>query len=142
MNWHERPVRMMRLDYLNALERMKDADLDELARTKRRGLAHQLRVGDRHAGHRARDGLCHHLQHDKFEKYGPLGDWDLIREYLPHARKYGIRVLAYLNMHWFAYDFAEHHPGLGAAPGGRHSIRPRQSALWRRHDSLRQQRLA
>jgi len=31
LKWYQRPVRMMRLDYLDALDRMKNADLDALA---------------------------------------------------------------------------------------------------------------
>lgn len=99
----------MRLDYIDALTRMRDADLDALARGKRE---------DWHINCEwviATPGIAPGLGHvttfntSKFDKYAPLGDWDLIREYLPHARKYGIRVLAYLNMHWFSYEFADQH---------------------------------
>lgn len=110
MKWHERPVRMMRLDYIDALTRMRDADLNELARSKREEwhINCEWVIGT--------PGIAPGLGHvttfntPKFEKYEPLGDWDLIREYLPHARRYGIKVLAYLNMHWFSYEFAERHP--------------------------------
>ncbi len=99
----------MRLDYIDALSRLKDADLEELARSKREDwhVNCEWVIGT--------PGIAPGLGHvttfntPRFEKYEELGAWDLIREYLPHARNYGIRVLAYLNMHWFAYDFAEQH---------------------------------
>jgi len=111
MHWYERPVRMMRLDYIDALTRMRDADLDALARSKREEwhINCEWVIGT--------PGIAPGLGHlttfntPKFEKYTPLGDFDLIREYLPHARKYGIRVLAYLNMHWFSYEFGGQNPG-------------------------------
>ena len=110
MKWHERPVRMMRLDYVDQLVRMKDADLDALARSKREDwhVNCEWVIGTPGVA----PGLGHLTTFNtpKFEKYPPLGDFDLIREYLPHARKYGIHVLAYLNMHWFSYEFAEAHP--------------------------------
>ena len=111
MKWHERPVRMMRLDYLDALERMKDADLDALARSKRDdwNINCDWIVGT--PGIAPGLGYLTTFNTPKFEEYPSLGDFDLLREYLPHARKYGIHVLAYLNMHWFAYDFADAHPG-------------------------------
>ncbi len=111
MNWYERPVRMMRLDYLDALDRMKAANLDELARTKREEWHINCEWVIGTPGIAPGMGYVTTFNTPKFEKYEPLGDWDLIREYLPHARKYGIRVLAYLNMHWFAYEFADQHEG-------------------------------
>lgn len=108
--WFERPVRMMRLDYIDQLSRMKDADLNELARSKREdwNVNCEWVIGT--------PGIALGLGHlttfntPKFQKYAPLGDWDLIREYLPYARKYGIAVIAYLNMHWFSYEFGAQHP--------------------------------
>ncbi len=111
MAWWEEPVRMMRLEYMQDLKRMRDSDLDELARSKRQDwhVNCEWVIGT--------PGIAPGLGHlttfntPKFEKYSDLGDFDLIREYLPHARRYGLHVLAYLNMHWYAYDFADRHPG-------------------------------
>lgn len=108
--WHQRPVRMMRLDYVDRLACMRDEDLDALARSKREDwhINCEWVIGT--------PGISPGLGHlttfntPSFEKYPPLGEFDLIREYLPHARNHGIRVLAYLNMHWFSYDFAAGHP--------------------------------
>ncbi len=110
MKWWERPVRMMRLDYISDLVRMKEADLDALARSKRDdwNINCEWVIGTPGIA----PGLGHKVTFNtsKYEKYEALGDFDLIREYLPHARRYGIKVLAYLNMHWFSYEFAEEHP--------------------------------
>ncbi len=101
----------MRLDYIDALERMKHADLDELARSKHDDWHINCEWVIGTLGIAPGLGYVTTFNTPKFEKYEPLGDWDLIREYLPYARKYGISVLAYLNMHWFSYDFADRHPG-------------------------------
>lgn len=102
---------MMRLDYLDALERVKDADLDALARSmhEKWHVNCEWVIGT--------PGIAPGLGHlttfntPKFEKYPSLAEFDLVREYLPYARKYGIHLIAYLNMHWFSYDFAGAHPG-------------------------------
>ena len=111
MKWYERPVRMMRLDYIDQLGRMKDADLDALARSKREDWHINCEWVIGTPGIAPGLGYLTTFDSPKFEKYPALGDFDLIREYLPHARKYGIHVLAYLNMHWFSYEFAELNPG-------------------------------
>lgn len=111
LKWYQRPVRMMRLDYLDALARVKDADLDALARS----MHDQWHINCEWVI--GTPGIAPGLGHlttfntSKFDKYQSLGDFDLVRQYLPYARKYGSRVIAYLNMHWFSYDFAGAHPG-------------------------------
>ncbi|MBM3746222.1 MAG: hypothetical protein FJW34_10530 [Acidobacteria bacterium] len=35
---------------------------------------------------------------------------DYLREYLPEARRRGIRVMIYFNVHWYTTDFGEKHP--------------------------------
>ena len=101
----------MRLDYIDRLADMRDADLDALARSKAEEwhINCEWVIGTPGIA----PGLGHFVTFDtpKFEKYPALGDFDLIRAYLPHARKYGIRALAYINAHWFSYDFADVHPG-------------------------------
>lgn len=109
MKWWEKPVRMMRLDYISDLVRMKEADLDALARSKRDdwNINCEWVIGTPGIAPGLADKVTFNTP--KFEKYEALGDFDLIREYLPHARRYGIKVLAYLNMHWFSYAFADQH---------------------------------
>ena len=107
MKWWEKPVRMMRLDYGPDLQRMRDCDLDQLARSKKEEwhINCEWVIGTPGVA----PGLGHQTTFNTplFSKYPALGNWDLIRSYLPYARKYGIHVLAYLNLHWYAYDFGE-----------------------------------
>ncbi|HOL35989.1 MAG TPA: beta-galactosidase trimerization domain-containing protein [bacterium] len=35
---------------------------------------------------------------------------DRLGEYLPYAKKYGIRVIVYFNVHWYTVDFGRRHP--------------------------------
>ena len=37
---------------------------------------------------------------------------DYLKQYLPEARKRGLRVLIYFNVHWYRKGFAEKHPDL------------------------------
>ena len=111
LKWWQRPVRMMRRDYVSDLQRMKDADMDELARSMKQDWHINCEWVIATPGIAPGLGWQVTFNSDKFPKFQALGDFDLIREYLPHARKYGIHPLAYLNMHWYSYDFAAEHPG-------------------------------
>lgn len=111
LKWYDRPVRMMRLDYLGEMDRMQNADMDALAKSKRDDWCINCEWVVGTLGAAPGLGFQTTFNTPHLEKYPPLGDFDLLREYLPHARKYGLRVLAYLNMHWFAYDWADQRPG-------------------------------
>ena len=124
MKWYQKPVRMMRIDYLQELDRLKDLDLEQLAREAKHRwhINCEWIIGTPGVA----PGTAQYVtfNSDRFEKYPPLGDFDLVREYLPHARKYGLKVLAYTNMHWFSYAFAKENPGweqihLNGEPYGR-----------------------
>jgi hypothetical protein len=107
--WWRRPVRMMRLDYGPDLQRMKEADLAALAHSKK----HEWHINCEWVI--ATPGIAPGLGHlvtfetPHFEHYPGLDGWDLIRSYLPHAKREGIHVLAYTNMHWFSHDFGRAH---------------------------------
>ncbi len=111
MKWWQKPVRMMRLDYISDLARMKDEDLDALARSKKQDWHINTEWVIATPG--IAPGLGHQMtfENPEFEKYAPLGNFDMIRDYVPYLRKYGINVLVYTNMHWFSFDFAARHPG-------------------------------
>ncbi|MCX7918225.1 MAG: beta-galactosidase trimerization domain-containing protein [bacterium] len=110
MEWYEKPVRMMRLDYLDAFEQIKSIDLDALAKIKKEQWHINCEWLVATLGVAPGLGYTVSFNTPKFEKYPALGEFDWLREYLPYAKKYGIRVLAYLNMHWFSYEFAANHP--------------------------------
>ncbi|MDH7569509.1 MAG: beta-galactosidase trimerization domain-containing protein [Armatimonadota bacterium] len=110
LKWWQKPVRMMRQDYVSDLQRMKETDLAELARVKKEEWHVNCEWVIGTPGIAPGLGYQTTFNTPLFEKYPALGDWDLIREYLPHAQRQGIHVLAYLNLHWFSFEFAAHHP--------------------------------
>lgn len=111
LKWWQKPVRMMRLDYISDLQRMKEDDLAALARSKKEQWHVNCEWVIGTPGIAPGLGYQTTFNTPRFEKFPALGDWDLIREYLPHARDNGIHVLAYLNQHWFSFEFAAQHPG-------------------------------
>ena len=109
--WWLKPLRMMRRDYISDFSEFIGADLDALAREAKERW--HVNVEWVMATPGCAPGMAHYtlFNSDKFEKLPGVGDFDLIREYLPHARKYGIHLLPYVNMHWYSYEFAAAHPG-------------------------------
>jgi hypothetical protein len=110
MDWYTRPVRMMRLDYLTQFAKIKNIDFDTLAKSKKERWHINCEWIVATLGAAPGLGYCVTFATPKFEKYPALGEFDLIREYLPYAKKYGIHLLAYMNMHWYSYEFAAQHP--------------------------------
>jgi len=110
VKWYEKPVRMMRWDYIGEYEKVKEMDLDAWAREKRERwhVNCEWIVGVPPAA--PGTGNLTTFSAEGFERYPGFGDFDSLREYLPYARKYGIKLLVYLNMHWYSYDFAAKHP--------------------------------
>ncbi len=110
LKWHQRPVRMMRIDYYaDQIGKLKTADLDKLARSVRDEWHSNCEWILATPGMAPGLGYQTTFNTEQFEKFTPLGDFDLIRAYAPHAKKYGIHLIAYMDMHWFAYSFADQH---------------------------------
>ena len=109
LKWWEKPIRMGRHEWMADLARVKDMDLDQLAREHAQEwhINCEWIIGT--PGIAPGLGWMTTFNSDKFEKYPALGDFDVLREYIPHARKYGIHPLSYLNMHWYSYEFGEAH---------------------------------
>jgi hypothetical protein len=109
--WFEKPVRMMRWDLLGEYARIKQLDLDAWAKEKKEKwhINCDWIVGA--PGSAPGAGYMTTFAAEGFERYPGFEDFDSIREYLPHARKYGIKVVVYLNMHWYSYEFSARHPG-------------------------------
>ncbi len=111
LKWWQKPVRMMRRDFLGDFSRYKDLDLETFAREAK----HRWHINCEWimATPGCAPGLAYMTTFNsaEFEKAPGLGDFDILREYLPHARKHGIRVVPYINAHWYSYEFAESHPG-------------------------------
>ena len=105
-----RHTRMMIMGYLQDWGRVRQLDFDKAARLKRERYHANL---EWISGTIASEGGGELVTFDSphFPKVPALGDFDLVREYLPYAQKYGIDAIAYVNLHWYSYDFAAEHPG-------------------------------
>ncbi len=110
LKWWQRPVRMMRRDFLGDFSYYQNNDLEEMARIAKE----QWHINCEWimATPGCAPGQAHltTFNSDKFAKIAGLGNFDIIREYLPHARKYGIHLVPYINQHWYSYEFAKEHP--------------------------------
>ena len=114
MEWYEKPARMMIRYYTGYWDKIKDKDLEKLAKEKKEKwhincewIEGTPSVADKTGSPKTNTTL---FQAEGFKKFSPLQDFDFLREYLPYAHKYGIKLIAYLNMHWYSYEFAEEHP--------------------------------
>lgn len=109
--WWRQPVRMMRRDYISDFGRLMKADLGQLAREAKERW--HINFEWMMATPGCAPGMAHYTTFNtpQFEKLPGMGKFDLLRAYLPHARKRGIRLVPYINMHWYSFDFAKKHPG-------------------------------
>ena len=101
----------MRRDYISEYDRLLAQDPAELAREAKEDFHVNVEWVMANLG--CAPGMAHIVtfDSDRFEKMAMLGDRDVLRDYIPHAERHGIRVLAYINLHWFAFDFADRNPG-------------------------------
>jgi hypothetical protein len=102
---------MMRWDLLGEYGKMKGLDLDAWAKEKRERWHSNCEWIVGVPGAAPGTGHLTTFAAEGFERYPGFEDFDSVREYLPFARKHGIRLIVYLNMHWYSYDFARRHPG-------------------------------
>ncbi len=103
------PIRMLRIDYAPDFSVIKELDLEDVARRVKEDWCVNC---EWIVGTIGFDGLGYQTTFDAegFEKYPGLEDFDYLRSYVPYAHKYGISVVAYLNMHWYDNKFASRHP--------------------------------
>jgi len=108
--WWQKPVRMLRVDELPDFARVKQMDLEQLARTRKEvwGINCEWLPGSF-----GWEGKAHLTSFETplFERWPGLGDFDYLRGYTPQAHKVGTHVISYLNMHWFTDELADAHPG-------------------------------
>ena len=109
--WFEKPVRMMRWDLLGEYAKVKQLDLDSWAKEKREKWHSNCEWIVGAPGAAPGTGYMTTFAAEGFERYPGFEDFDSIRDYLPYARKHGIKVLVYLDMHWYSYEFSARHPG-------------------------------
>ncbi|MDD3927593.1 MAG: beta-galactosidase trimerization domain-containing protein [bacterium] len=108
--WWEKPVRMLRVDYAPDFAAVREEDLDALAGSRREEwqINCEWIVGT--PGF-AGGGYRTTFKAEGYEICPGFENFDYLRSYTPYAHKHGISVIAYLNMHWYTYEFAEKHPG-------------------------------
>ncbi|MDD5678187.1 MAG: hypothetical protein PHW60_09390 [Kiritimatiellae bacterium] len=109
--WWQRPVRMMRRDYLADFSGLVETDLAAMARETKEKWHVNCEWIMATPGCSPGMGQFTTFNTPNFEKIPGLGDFDLLRSYLPHARRHGIKLVPYINLHWYSYDFAAKHPG-------------------------------
>ena len=109
--WWQKPLRIIRYDPLNDFSDFMVDDLAEHARETRRVCHANCEWVMANGGSSPGTASTVNFDSDLFEKNPTLGSRDILRDYLPHARKEGIHIIAYVNLHWFSYEFADEHPG-------------------------------
>ncbi len=113
--WWKQPVRLMRYGWSTDLARTKDADLHALAHLIRdrfhcnvdgaQAMPSIPPIGDL-------DGGMGTVTFDApgYRRCPGLEDWDFLRAWIPIAHEHGLKVVPYLNLHWFNYSFGCAHP--------------------------------
>ncbi|HEY3298282.1 MAG TPA: hypothetical protein VGK34_06455, partial [Armatimonadota bacterium] len=107
--WWKRPIRMMRVDFAPDFSQIKHVDLEALAKSRSEDWKVNCEwvvgtPGFLDAGHKTTFAA------EGYERFPGFEDFDYLREYTPIAHKHGIRVISYLNGHFFSGDFARKHP--------------------------------
>jgi hypothetical protein len=102
---------MMRVDPLNDFTWLLGLDMAEHARELRQTWHCNCQWVMANGGSAPGTAPIVNFDSPHFEKNPTLGGRDYLREYVPHAHAAGLRVLAYVNLHWFSNDFADAHPG-------------------------------
>ncbi len=110
LEWWEQPVRMLRVDHMPDFAEMKNEDMDALARSRKEkwGINCEWIMGALAWGGR---GDLTAFETPLFERAPGFENFDYLRRYTPAAHRYGIKVVSYLNMHWYSFPLAEKHPG-------------------------------
>ncbi|HPO51671.1 MAG TPA: hypothetical protein PK165_02415 [bacterium] len=109
--WWESPQRMMRRDYLGDFSKFLDADMEKLARETKTLWRANCEWIMATPGCAPGTGYLVTFNSEKFEKLQGLEKRDLLREYVPIAKKHKLHIIAYINMHWYSYEFAKKNPG-------------------------------
>jgi len=109
--WWRKPVRMMRRDYISDFSKLLSADLGVLAREAKEKW--HINFEWMMATPGCSPGMAQYTTFNtpKFKKFPKMGSFDLLRSYLPHARRHGIRLVPYVNLHWYSCEFAKQNPG-------------------------------
>lgn len=102
-SWLERPLRVLDLVYN---PRIDDYPMAEVVRVCRRMHANVIHF---HCQYNMRGGFDEQGIYFK-SRLAKRNNRDVLGEFLPLARKAGIRTVVYLNLHWYTKAFADEHP--------------------------------
>ena len=108
--WWHLPARFMRVDYAPDFSQVKYMDLGALAKSRVEdwGINCEWVVGTPGFGDA---GHLVTFKAEGYETYPGFEDFDYLRTYTPIAHKHGLRVISYLNAHFYSKQFAQDHPG-------------------------------
>lgn len=109
--WWEKPLRMIRRDYLGDFSPFLNSNLERCAMETIKIWRANCEWIMATPGCAPGTGHLTTFNSEKFEKLPGLGNRDLLREYIVFAKKYNLHIIAYINMHWYSYKFAEKNPG-------------------------------
>ena len=101
--WFEEPFRVLDLVFTPRLE---DYPMEEVVRVCRRMHANVIHF---HCQYNMKGGFNEHEMYFK-SRLAKKTNRDVLGEFLPLAKKAGIRTVVYLNLHWYTRPFADEHP--------------------------------
>jgi len=113
--WWQRPIRMMRYDLSYDVSRARNLDLHRLAHLIRDEF--HCNVDSVQAmpsippASEPEGGMgTVTFEAPGYRRYPGLEEWDWVRNWVPIAHEHGLKVVPYLNLHWFNYQFGQNHP--------------------------------
>lgn len=100
MKWHEKPVRMMRWEYMQNVSKMKEMNLDKLAKMKKEQwhINCEWIVGT--PGLAPGTGYLTTFKAEGFERYPGFEKFDCLREYVPYTYKFWDLLKRMKNIMW------------------------------------------
>lgn len=101
--WFEEPMRILDLVFTPRLETLSMRDVVDVCRKMHANVIHF------HCQYNMRGGFSDEEMFFK-SRLAAKQNRDVLGEFLPLAKKAGIRTVVYMNLHWFTKTFADGHP--------------------------------
>lgn len=125
LEWWKQPIRMMRYEWGYDLARVRDMDPVALARMIRERFHCNVDTANATCGippaADSEGGMSTvTFAAPGYRPYPGLEGSDWLRQWVAVAHNCGLKVVPYVNLHWFSYSFGEKYPGwLQRLPDGR-----------------------
>lgn len=105
--WEKQPLRIVEIVDCFDLQRLSPEVLAKTVKKMGGNVQHFhcMELSKKESGSGLDDGSLH-FKTSVASKQNP----DRLAQYLPYAKKYGIRVVVYFNVHWYTPDFGKKHP--------------------------------